>query len=118
MADRSIDELTAAEDIRPTDLFVLQQEDEARKLQGQVLINWLIKSAEGHGGIREIRLKSSTDAESVYEIVFSDASTFQYTVKNGRTPARGTDYWTANDVSEIEKYCKDYIDTEILGGES
>ena len=34
------------------------------------------------------------------------------------TPVRGTDYWTAEDIAEIKTYCKNYIDNEILGGES
>lgn len=37
---------------------------------------------------------------------------------DGHTPVRGTDYWTDEDVSAIETYCKNYIDTELLGGAS
>ena len=33
--------------------------------------------------------------------------------KDGYTPERGTDYWTEEDVSYIENYCKDYIDETI-----
>ena len=39
---------------------------------------------------------------------------------DGYTPVRGTDYWTAEDISTIEQYCADYIDTNItqaIGGE-
>ena len=32
--------------------------------------------------------------------------------KDGKTPARGTDYWTAADIAEI----KSYVDNAILGG--
>jgi hypothetical protein len=32
---------------------------------------------------------------------------------DGYTPVRGTDYWTAQDVSDMEAYCASYIDTEI-----
>lgn len=35
----------------------------------------------------------------------------------GATPVRGTDYWTPDDVSAIETYVRNYVDTEILGGE-
>ena len=37
---------------------------------------------------------------------------------DGYTPIKGTDYWTDADVSEIQLYCQNYIDTQILGGES
>ena len=38
--------------------------------------------------------------------------------EDGYTPVKGTDYWTAEDIAEIKTYCKNYIDNEILGGES
>ena len=38
--------------------------------------------------------------------------------KDGYTPVKGTDYWTAEDIAEIKTYCKNYINNEILGGES
>ncbi len=37
---------------------------------------------------------------------------------DGYTPQRTVDYWTASDKTEIELYCKNYIDSEILGGAS
>jgi len=40
--------------------------------------------------------------------------------RDGYTPIRGTDYWTEADRTEIETYCKNYIDTNItnaIGGE-
>lgn len=39
--------------------------------------------------------------------------------QDGYTPVRGTDYWTASDISAIETYCANYIDTnitQVLGG--
>lgn len=36
----------------------------------------------------------------------------------GYTPKRTIDYWTTEDILAIENYCKEYIDTEILGGVS
>ena len=36
----------------------------------------------------------------------------------GYTPVRGTDYWTAEDIQTIKDYCKNYIDTDIIGGAS
>ena len=32
---------------------------------------------------------------------------------DGYTPVRGTDYWTANDISSMESYCNTYIDTQL-----
>lgn len=39
--------------------------------------------------------------------------------QDGYTPVRGTDYWTAQDIADIEAHCDDYIDaniTQVLGG--
>lgn len=36
----------------------------------------------------------------------------------GAVPQRGTDYWTTADQNSVKNYCKDYIDTELLGGAS
>lgn len=39
--------------------------------------------------------------------------------QDGYTPVRGTDYWTTQDISTIEQYCANYIDTHItdaIGG--
>lgn len=38
--------------------------------------------------------------------------------EDGYTPVKGTDYWTDEDKAEIKSYCQNYIDTQILGGES
>lgn len=36
----------------------------------------------------------------------------------GETPERGVDYWTTADQNSVKSYCKDYIDTDLLGGAS
>ena len=41
MADKAISELVAAEQIKSTDMFVLEQDGTAKRLQGQTLLNWL-----------------------------------------------------------------------------
>ena len=51
MADKAISELIAAEQIKAADLFVLEQDSAAKKLTGQILLNWLTAAADGHGGI-------------------------------------------------------------------
>ena len=46
MADKPIDQLDSANRISETDLFVLQQSGEAKKLAGQVLIDWLTERVD------------------------------------------------------------------------
>lgn len=38
--------------------------------------------------------------------------------KDGKTPEKGVDYWTEEDINSIKEYCRAYIDNELLGGES
>ena len=84
MADKAITELVAAEQITEKDLFVLQQNDTAKKLPGQVLLNWLTKAADGHGGIKSIeKLKTNVLADT-YRITLADTTTFDFVVNNGR----------------------------------
>ena len=45
MADKAISELVAAEQIKSTDMFVLEQDGTAKRLQGQTLLNWLTAAA-------------------------------------------------------------------------
>lgn len=84
MADKSIDQLIAAESILPTDLFVLQQSSMAKKLPGQVLLNWLTAAADGHGGIRSIEKLSTNVLVDTYRITLADTTTFDFVVNNGR----------------------------------
>lgn len=43
-------------------------------------------------------------------VTFSDGK--KLNVKNGKTPVRGTDFWTPDDIAEI----KAYVNEAILGG--
>ena len=43
MADKAISELVAANSVTPDSLFVLQQDNTAKKLTAQVLENWLLE---------------------------------------------------------------------------
>ena len=54
MADKAISELIEAKEITATDLFVLEQASTAKKLSGQTMTTFLLKLAEGHGGITNI----------------------------------------------------------------
>lgn len=84
MADKSIDQLNAAEKIYATDLFVLQQSGTAKKLTGQVLLNWLTAAADGHGGIQSIAKFSTSGLADTYRITLADTTTFDFVVTNGR----------------------------------
>ena len=84
MADKSIDQLNAAEKIYATDLFVLQQSGSAKKLTGQVLLNWLTAAADGHGGIKSIAKLSTSVLADTYRITLADTTTFDFVVTNGR----------------------------------
>lgn len=84
MADKAITELVAAEQITASDLFVLQQNDTAKKLPGQVLLNWLTAAADGHGGVKSIEKLSTNVLADTYRITLADTTTFDFVVNNGR----------------------------------
>lgn len=84
MADKSIDQLNAAEKIYATDLFVLQQSGSAKKLTGQVLLNWLTAAADGHGGISGLDKVGSSGLVDTYRITLADKTTYDFAVTNGR----------------------------------
>lgn len=84
MADKAISELIAAEQIKAADLFVLEQDSAAKKLTGQILLNWLTAAADGHGGISSIVKQSTSGLTDTYRITMADTTTSDFTVKNGR----------------------------------
>ncbi len=85
MADKAISELIAANQVTPTDLFVLEQSGTAKKLTGQILENWLVSFADGHGGIQSIVKKSTSGLVDTYRITLADTTTFDFVVNNGRS---------------------------------
>lgn len=85
MADKTISELVAAEQITATDMFVLEQNNTAKKLTGQVLLNWLVKVADGHGGISSIAKQSTSGLKDTYRITLADTTTFDFVVTNGKS---------------------------------
>lgn len=98
MADKSISELVAATAVGSTDLFVLEQTGTAKKLTGQILENWLVSYADGHGGIQSLVKTSSTGTNPVvdtYTITYADTSTSTFTVTNGLKGDKGdqTYFW-------------------------
>ena len=84
MADKSVGELIAAQSVTPTDLFVLEQNGTAKKLTGQILENWLVSFADGHGGIQSIKKLSTSVLADTYRITLADTTTFDFVVTNGR----------------------------------
>lgn len=84
MADKSISELTAASQVGATDLFVLEQGNVAKKLTGQILENWLLAMAQGHGGIQNISKTGTSTLVDTYTIEFSDDTETTFTVTNGK----------------------------------
>lgn len=84
MADQSISELISATQIQDTDLFLLEQGGDAKNLAGRVLLNWLTKAADGHGGIQSIVKRSTSGLVDTYRITLADTTTVDFTVTNGR----------------------------------
>lgn len=84
MADKAISELVSAEQIQPGDMFVLEQDGSAKKLTGQVLLNWLTAAADGHGGIQSISKINAVGLVDTYRITLADTTTFDFNIVNGR----------------------------------
>lgn len=84
MADKSVGELIEAQSVTPTDLFVLEQNGTAKKLTGQILLNWLTAAADGHGGISDIAKVSTSGLSDTYRITLADTTTFDFVVSNGK----------------------------------
>lgn len=85
MADKAISELVAAPSVTPDSLFVLQQDGTAKKLTAQVLENWLVSFADGHGGIQSIVKNSTSGLVDTYRITLADTTTFDFMVTNGKS---------------------------------
>jgi len=64
---------------------VLEQNGTAKKLTGQVLLNWLTAAADGHGGIQSIAKLSTSGLADTYRITLADTTTFDFVVTNGRS---------------------------------
>ena len=84
MADKSINELVAASSIGATDLFVLQQDNTAKKLPGQVLLNWLTAAADGHGGIQSWVPLKTEGRVTTFRITLADLTYIDIDVVDGR----------------------------------
>ena len=85
MADKAISELVSAEQITATDMFVLEQNGSAKKLTGQVLLNWLTAAADGHGGIQSYALLKTEGLVKTYRFTLADQSYMDIQVTDGRS---------------------------------
>ncbi len=83
IADKQISDLVEATSIQAPDLFVLEQSGTAKKLTGQILVNWMTSFADGHGGIQSIAKTSTSGLVDTYTITYADATTSTFTVTNG-----------------------------------
>lgn len=89
MADKAISELVSAEQIKAADMFVLEQDGSAKKLTGQVLLNWLTAAADGHGGVQSIAKTGSSGLVDTYTITLADQTKQTFTVTNGAKGDKG-----------------------------
>ncbi len=96
MADKSISELVAATAVGSTDLFVLEQTGTAKKLTGQILENWLVSFADGHGGIQTVSKTGTSGLVDTYTITYADTTTSTFTVTNGKALTSITQYWAVS----------------------
>lgn len=63
----------------------MEQGNVAKKLTGQILENWLLTLADGHGGIQTITKTGTSGLVDTYTIAFADETTSTFTVTNGRS---------------------------------
>lgn len=100
MADKTIGQLTAApsnlSEYTGQELFVLEQNNAAKKLTMQILENWLVSFADGHGGIQTISKTGTSGLVDTYTITFADQSTATFTVTNGNGITGVTQYWAVS----------------------
>lgn len=112
MADRAIGDLTPATEVTGTDLFVLEQNGVAKNVSGQVLENWLLSMADGHGGIKSIELAYTSGLVDAYRITYADGTSFDYGITNARSivEIKMTD---RNDAANVDTYTVYFNDGTI-----
>lgn len=84
----------------------------------------------GIASVRQTTTSTADDGNNIITVTLTDGTSSTFTVQNGskgstgskgdkgdtgaagKTPVRGTDYWTSSDIAEI----KSYVDDAILGG--
>lgn len=84
----------------------------------------------GIASVKQTTTSTADDGNNIITVTLTDGTSSTFTVQNGskgstgskgdkgdtgasgKTPVRGTDYWTSSDIAEI----KSYVDDAILGG--
>lgn len=87
MADKTLGMLVPATDIFPTDLFLVEQSGVAKNVPGQVMINFLVRVADGHGGVSDFQKLSESGLEKTYQFLMADGTKYQFTVTDGNSIA-------------------------------
>lgn len=83
VTDKRISELPPADTIGTADLFVTQQNNQAKKVTGQVLIERLAEELDGHGGITSFELTETEGTAKTYTITYADGSTQDIVIHDG-----------------------------------
>lgn len=105
MADKTLGMLVPATDIFPTDLFLVEQSGVAKNVPGQVMINFLVRVADGHGGVSDFQKLSESGLEKTYQFLMADGTKYQFTVTDGNSIADFQD-----SVSGLVHTCKFIMD--------
>ena len=98
VTDKSIGDLTAATQITTSDLFVLQQNNVAKKLTGDTLKTYLAQWLNGHGGIADIDYTApvSPSVTGTITITLADGTIETIPLANGVGIVSVTDYWAVS----------------------
>ena len=94
MADKQISDLVSATSVQTADLFVLEQSGTAKKLTGQILINFLTSIADGHGGIASSSYAPpvAPSLQGTLTLTLADESVITIPIMNGAKGDTG-DAW-------------------------
>ena len=96
MADRAISALPTASTLTASDLFVLSQSNQAKNTTWQVIIGYLTTALDGHGGIQSISKTGTSGLADTYTVTLADATTYTFTVTNGKEISSITQYWAVS----------------------
>ena len=85
MPNVTISELPTASAVQSADLFVLEQNNVAKKLTGGVLENWLLAMADGHGGIASSSYTApvAPSLQGTLTLTFADGTSTNIPIYNG-----------------------------------
>ena len=106
MANIDITALAEATDVGGSDLFVLSQGGEAKKITGTNLIAEFANELDGHGGISSIELTSSVGRVNTYTITYADDTTTTFQVTNGINGTNGVGVSTVRSCCRMEGHIR------------